>query len=107
MRLFSVLPYKVRGLRIECDQKAKRGKAITGEVVVDTGGATPVRHVIHLQVTRPDGKAVRDLAQNLETANGAARFSIPIALNGPEGEWALRFADVATQVENSVELNVQ
>ena len=107
VRLFSILPYKVEGLKIDRDRKkAARGQAITGKVTVDAGGAEPVRHFVHLEVVRPDGKAVRYLAQTLETANGVLKFSVPLALNEPVGTWELTFTDVATGTEESVRLKV-
>ncbi|MGD0094123.1 MAG: hypothetical protein ABSE73_29795, partial [Planctomycetota bacterium] len=97
VQVFSVLPYAVQGLHaaLEADAAA-RGAAIRGSVAVDTGGAKPARHVIHLEVVRPDGQAARYLSVNLETAAGTAKFAVPLALNEAPGEYQLRFTDVAT-----------
>ncbi|MDP6502086.1 MAG: beta-galactosidase trimerization domain-containing protein [Planctomycetota bacterium] len=98
VRVFSFLPYRVAALKLECGKEAHPGNMIRGTVKVESGGATPVRHVIHIAAHRPDGKTVRYLAQNLETENGSVTFSIPLALNEPTGQWKLSARDVATGV---------
>ena len=108
VKLFSVLPYKVAGLDVSLAENSVRpGEQVLGTVTVDTGGAKPVRHVAHIEVIRPDGKAVRYLARNLETMQGAAQFSIPLALNEPKGEWKLTITDVATQVKKGIRIQVR
>ena len=110
VQLFSILPYRVKSLGVRCPRKiVMRGSVVLGEVRVVTrdGPEKPVRHVIHLEVIRPDGKAVRYLAQNLETKNGSADFSIPLALNEPTGEYTLIFTDVATQFKKVVQISLR
>ena len=58
VRIFSFLPYRVAALKLECGKDARPGHMIRGTVKVETGGATPVRHVIHFAAHRPDGKTV-------------------------------------------------
>jgi hypothetical protein len=107
IEVFGVLPYALKGLNVTLKAaSAARGEAIGGIVAVDTGGAKPVRHVIHVELLRPDGQAVRYLSTNLETVDGAARFLIPLALNDPEGEYTLTFSDVATQMRRETKVKV-
>ena len=80
---------------------------MAGRVTVHTGAAAPVRHVVHLEVVRPDGQFVRYLGANLETANGSADFSIPLALNEPTGTYVLTFTDVATKVARKLRIQVE
>lgn len=109
VQLFSILPYQVTSLAVRCPRKTvRRGGVVRGEVGVVIGDSRekPVRHVIHLEVIRPDGGAVRYLAQNLETKNGSADFSIPLALNEPSGEYTLVFTDVATRLKKTVKISL-
>jgi hypothetical protein len=109
VQLFSILPYQVESLAVECHRKTiRRGGVVRGEVRVVIADALgkPVRHVIHLEVIRPDGEAVCYLAQNLETKNGSADFSIPLALNEPSGEYILVFTDVATRSKKIVQISL-
>ncbi len=108
VQLFSVMPYEVKGLKVTLKSEAvSAGSMIEGIVGVEKGSGPPVRHVINLQVTRPDGKTIRYLAENLETQGGAASFSIPLALNEPKGAYTLTFTDVASQKQATVGLNVR
>lgn len=109
VQLFSILPYQVKSLAVRCPRKTvMQGSIVSGEVrvVIRDGREKPVRHVIHLEVIRPDGKVVRYLAQNLETKNGSADFSIPLALNEPFGEYALIFTDAATRSKTIVQISL-
>lgn len=77
----------------------RRGTAIEGRASIEKSGgllSRPVRHFISLQVARPDGQAVRYLAQTLETRGGATAFRIPLALNEPTGLYLLTFRDIAS-----------
>jgi len=108
VKLFSVLPYQVAGLECALAQGPVRvGQQISGTVTVQTGDARPVRHMIHVETIRPDGQAVRYLARNLETKQGKAEFSLPLALNESTGEWKLEFTDVATQAKKQISLRVE
>jgi hypothetical protein len=118
VQLFSILPYRVAAVRSSAVRRpvrssavrrpwAERGGEIRGTVAVDTGGAKAVRHVIHLEVVRPDGQAVRYLARNLETVGGQAPFTLPLALNEPPGIYTLHFTDVATGTKATVRVDVK
>ena len=108
VKLCSVLPYQVAGLECSLAQDSvKPGEQVRGTVTVQTGDAEPVRHVVHIEAVRPDGKTVRYLAQNLETTQGVAGFSLFLALNEPPGEWRLQFTDVATQMKREIALQVR
>ena len=73
VQLFSVMPYQVKGLKVALKSKAvSAGSMIEGSVEVEKGSGPPVRHVINLRVTRPDGKTIRYLTRNLETQGGTA-----------------------------------
>jgi len=108
VRLFSVLPYKLNRINIFLNEgSVKQGSMITGKVKIDTDNKTFIRHVIHLEVIRPDGKSIQYLARNLETKDGTAEFSMPIALNEPEGKWTLEFTDIATRISKTIEVQVR
>jgi hypothetical protein len=108
VQVFSILPYRVAGIEAACETPtADRGGEIRGAVRVNTGGAKAVRHVIGLEVVRPDGQAVRYLARSLETADGRASFAVPLALNEPTGAFALSFTDIATGVKTALRVEVK
>lgn len=124
VRLFGVLPYKLDGLDVTLEKDTVQpGEALVGTLKVRPTAGRPVRHVVNLQVIRPDGKTVRYLARNLETEkpkfsyfplkklrgygrNGEVKFEIPMALNEPTGTWRLLFTDVATGMKAQAEVRL-
>lgn len=110
VQLFSILPYAVKGLRVTLRRDSTApGGAIEGRVSVEGAGGLfrrAVRHVVNLQVTRPDGQTVRYLTLNLETRGGAASFAIPLALNEPPGTYTLAFRDIASGATATVRATV-
>lgn len=108
VQLFAILPYAVQSLTATCAQAtAVRGGTLTGTVAVDIADAKPVRHVIGLTVTRPDGQVVRYLSRTMETQAGKAQYDIPLALNEPVGVYQLAFTDVASQKLASIAVSVK
>ena len=108
VRLFSILPYQVTGLNVTIEgSRFAPGGEVQGAVRIEAGRGSWARHVIHLDVVRPDGQAVRYLARNLETKRGRAALSLPLALNEPEGSYTLRFTDVATGANAEARIEVR
>ncbi|MCD6408585.1 hypothetical protein J7L87_06010, partial [bacterium] len=102
VKLYGLLPYKLNKIDVHLKKQIfSPGEYIEGEVELKTD-SKPERHVINLQVKRPDGKKVRYLKQNLETKTGKASFRIPLALNEPKGKWMLKFQDIATGTTQSI-----
>jgi hypothetical protein len=108
MRLLAALPYELRELKIAPGEPVcRRGEDLAVTVDVVTDGPAPGRHVIHLAAQRPDGKTVRYLACNAETANGKAVFHIRPCLNEPTGQWTLTFTDSATRLRKELHLDMR
>ena len=108
VRLFAILPYKVRDLKLHVDRlRLRPGDEVVGQVQIEASRGPLERHVIHIDVVRPDGQEVRCLGSNLETRDGRAAFAIPLAMNEPRGRYVLRCTDVASRVVASVQVDVQ
>jgi hypothetical protein len=108
VRLFAVLPYKVGALDLHIDkQRLRPGEEVSGDLRIETSSRPPERHVIHVEVVRPDGQEVRYLARNVETRQGKAAFALPLALNEPPGRYTLRSTDVATRILATAPIEVQ
>jgi hypothetical protein len=107
VKLLSVLPYQVKELRARTKSARSRpGEEVQGDVRVETSGGWPGRHVIGLEVKRPNGQAVRYLARSLDARGGRADFALPLALNEPPGRYTLIFTDIASHVKAEVALEV-
>ena len=108
VRLFAILPYKVTEVKVHPDKTQFRpGDEVTGNVSIAISGGQPQRHVIHIDVVRPDGQALRCLGRNLETRGGRADFAIPLALNEVAGRYTLRCTDIATRTAASIQVEVE
>ena len=106
--LFALLPYRVERLEVTSPARASLGRPIDVKVVVASVAGGPLaRHVIVLQLRRPDGK---DLAQHrwiVETDKGSVASQLFLALNDPAGQWTLLARDVATGVQKAVPIEIQ
>ncbi|MGA2253189.1 MAG: carbohydrate binding domain-containing protein, partial [Thermoguttaceae bacterium] len=94
--LFALLPYQLERLEVTSPARASLGRPIDVKVVAPAVGGPLARHVIVLQLRRPDGK---DLAQHrwiVETDKDNAASQLFLALNDPVGHWTLLARDVAT-----------
>jgi hypothetical protein len=107
-RLLASLPYKVDALAIVPDgADFACGGMIRGHVVLRAGAPLSERHVVHLDVIRPDGRTVRRLACNVDLKDGQGSFAIPLVLNELPGAWTLAARDVASGVKAAVPVTVK
>ena len=65
------------------------------DTVVQTSGDDPARHILHVRVTDADGKLRREY-EGVVIASDGHEFTL--ALNDPDGEWAVAVTDAATGV---------
>jgi len=98
-RLFALLPYRVRELKVTVDKPVvktgdKLGYGVA--VVPHESGVEPGRHVFRVSVVGPDGKERPCFTGSFDGHRGAFRGSLRIALNDTPGRWTLRVADTAT-----------
>jgi len=105
--LFALLPYQLERLEVTSPDRASLGRPIDVKVVVPVARGPFARHVIVLQLRRPDGK---DLAQHrwiVETDKGSVASQLFLALNDPVGQWTLLARDVATGVQKAVSIDIR
>ena len=102
--LWALFPEKVSGkLTMKMNQTACPGEKISVEIKMPSS----FRHVIHLDVFRPDGRKLKHYCQNLTLTNGTGNGVIPFALNDPKGNWRITAYDTATGMSNSKIINVR
>ena len=105
--LFALLPYRVEGLEVTMPARAALGQPIDVKAVVRVAGGFFARHVIVLQLRRPDGKELPQNRWVVETDKGIAGGQLFLALNDPAGRWTLLARDVATGVQKAVPIEIQ
>ena len=107
-RLLASLPYKVESLTIVPDgADFACGGTICGHVALRANAPVSERHVVHVEVIRPDGRIVRRLGCNVDLKNGQGSFAIPLVLNELHGAWTLAARDVASGVKTAVQVTVK
>jgi len=95
--ILAILPEAVEALRIEGEQKVKRGDL--ANLVLDLKGRfLGGRHAFRVTVQDPEGKLIPVLTQTLVAPKGRATWEVPIALTDPVGQYTLKAKDVATGI---------
>ena len=95
-KLFSLLPYRVEGLKINIPKKIKQGEKINYKIEVKAEKGEPGTHIIHLDLIDPEGRKVDYYSENLVANRGKIENSMIFALNEKIGIWKIRVKDVAT-----------
>ena len=105
--LFALLPYRVERMDVTLPAHSLLGQPIQAKATLVTSGGPPVRHVVVLQLRRPDGRDLREHRWIVETDTGIVDRRLFLALNDPVGTWALVARDVATGVEKTTPIDIQ
>lgn len=106
-KVFALLPCPIGALSMSAQQGAKRGQRMEVQVEVAGLNGEPLPHVIHLEVTTPEGRRHPLYSQNALTEKNSARFSLPLAYNDPPGFWQLMARDVATGITARMEVKIE
>jgi len=105
-RIFSRLAYQVRSVAAALPGRVKPGAEVRYKVTLDTAGAKPGLHVVHVEVTGPDGEARPCYSQNVNVDGGQGEGAFALALNDKAGHWSLRLRDAATGVTGQAVFDV-
>lgn len=94
--LLSVLPYKVKNLKVTAPASIQAGKIaeLDCEIITENGNI-PENHVILMQAFRPDGSESLEYRTIRHAEKGKFKFTFPSALN-EKGTWTFKFKDAAS-----------
>jgi hypothetical protein len=108
-KVFALLPYQVEPITLPAPRVARRGETVEIRVTLTTPTGEPVpHHVIHLEVTAPNGQRHPLYSQNALTGeDGLARFTLPFAFNDAPGAWRLVARDVVSGIMGQTEVRVE
>ncbi len=108
-QVFSLLPYEVTAVEVQCPDQAHRGGTASVLVAVRVSEGRPGDHVVRLDVYAPHSdRPHRQYSQNILVAGDeGSPAEIPFALNDARGQWRLVFRDVATGVSTERTMAVQ
>jgi hypothetical protein len=103
--LLAVMPYRVEALQIELSA-AQRGQPLSVSIRL-SGVQQPVRHVVHLEIRRPDGTLNLPLTHNVVLKNGRWQGTLPLALNDPTGTWTITARETVSGVTAAAKVEVK
>lgn len=99
IRFFSLLPYRVKDVRLEGPRSVRRGEVWTCTVTIERkpSSSSGARHVAHVSVQDAAGRERRAYASNVDLPAGLGEFRLPVAHNDPPGLWRVQARDAATR----------
>ena len=104
--LFALLPYEVRDLRLEPEHQ-DGALVVRGQIFSHSPEVEPTTHVLHIEITEPNGRTASDLARNVVAENGQLAERIFIGYNATAGTWLVNVRDVASGIERNVPVAVR
>ena len=105
-KVFSLLPYDVRGLDISAPEEVERGGDLTVRVSLEATGDVTALHVVRLEFFDGSGKYLRPLTRKL-LYPGEREATVRVALNDAPGEWTIKALDVATGARTTARFEVR
>ena len=94
--LYACLSYRVTGATVSAPERVRAGMDLSVTARVESAEGQVGDHVLHVDVVGPDGRAPRHYARNVLAPRGAAKQTVPLALNEQLGSWQVRVRDVLT-----------
>jgi len=98
-KLYAILPYQVKALRLAVEGGRKPGEVVGYTVKLTTGPAKPARHVAKIEVFSPDGAKHALYSGSIDTRGGKGSGRFRLALNDTVGTWRLVATDVISGVK--------
>jgi len=93
--VYSLLPYKVKDIRVQMASQFKKGDDVKIEVEILSDKDKVGPHTVRIEVFNPSGKKHWPVFKK-ETVNGKVVADIPLAYNEQEGKWKIDVTDVTT-----------
>lgn len=98
--LFARLDYKLNALELSAPPSAARGEPVQLGFALEAS-ARPGRHVVHVEVTGPNGQRLPLYAQNIVLEAGRAQLQLITALNDPAGTWQFSAREVVSGLSST------
>ncbi|HEY3415334.1 MAG TPA: hypothetical protein VGM23_00490, partial [Armatimonadota bacterium] len=104
--LLAVLPYKVDAVGLKAGA-GRLGQGVPLEFSLKVSNGTPVKHVVHLDVYKPDGSYHYSYSRNFVFTHGKWTGVLPLALNDPSGRWTVKAREVVSGLTAEATVQVQ
>ena len=107
-QVFALLPYKVKGIRVETGHSVAAGDLVNYRAKVGVAlGARAGRHALRVEVYGPDGISRAFYGRKLLTAGGTVASKFASALNDAQGRWRIVVTDTASGVTGATRFTVE
>jgi len=104
--VYSLLPYKVKDIRVQMNSRFKKGDDVKIEVEVLSDNNKAGSHTVRIDVFNPSGKRLWPMLKK-ETVNGKVAVDIPLAYNEQAGKWKVVVTDVSTGLTKTLFFTVE
>ena len=105
--LFTLLPYRVAGLKAAVPEFAVAGHRLPIAVHLDTGDTAPGDHFIVCSLIAASGIELKHYRRSLNMTGGLLETYIPLAENEAPGYYTLSVVDVLTQQKHEQLIQIQ
>ncbi len=106
-KLYSLLPYRVKGLSARAVGNARAGRDAKLRVELTADGGRPGRHVIRCDVYDPNGRWRSEYSANVVLDGGRGELILPLAESDRAGSWRLEMIDRVTGLKASGRVRVR
>jgi len=104
-KFYALLPYEVRDVKLQAEQ-VPGAVSLNGQIIPGDADAAPITHVIHFEVTDPEGRIRREYARNIVAKEGRFRERFFVGYNARPGFWEFSVRDVASGMERSASVRL-
>lgn len=104
--LIAALPYRLERLEVAARENTPGLLTVSATLAASEPTAPLGRHILHCQLTDPDGLTLPPWRQNLAAPDGLLKTTIPLGLNRKNGAWTILVRDVLTGLETTATLNL-
>jgi hypothetical protein len=103
--IFAISAEPLPSLVVAAPARIARGS--TGHIGMRFEGVTPAEtHILHVDVTGPDGRGISCYSGNLRAPRGQAEWALPIAYSDAAGKWSVRVKDLLTGQTRTAAIDV-
>ena len=104
--LIAALPYQLERLEIAARENTPGQLTVSVTLAAADPTARLGRHVLHCQLTDPDGLSLPPWRQNLAASDGLFKTTIPLGLNRKNGAWTILVRDILTGLETTTTMAI-
>ena len=96
LKFYAHLPYRIGELKVGAPGEVRAGDRLGVTLELDLPPGAKGRHVVGVDIHRPDGTWVHYLRRSVALIDGKGLMQFGLAHNAPAGEWRLRAREITS-----------